>query len=86
MEAGTTPTLAGHLRQFRTASSSGLRGLERAARTTSSRAVREWRQSLQLRVVATTVLLSVLVIGLLGAYLYNEIARGLKDQKITASQ
>ncbi|HQF04697.1 MAG TPA: two-component sensor histidine kinase, partial [Phycicoccus sp.] len=79
MEAGTTPTLAGHLRQFRTASSSGLRGLERAARTTSSRAVREWRQSLQLRVVATTVLLSVLVIGLLGAYLYNEIARGLKD-------
>ena len=86
MEAGTTPTLAGHLRQFRTASSSGLRGLERAARTTSSRAVREWRQSLQLRVVATTVLLSVLVIGLLGAYLYNEIARGLKDQKVTASQ
>jgi len=47
---------------------------------------RAWRQSLQLRVVTTTVLLSALVVGLLGAYLYREIASGLTEQKITASQ
>ena len=36
--------------------------------------------------VTTTVLLSALVVGLLGAYLYREIASGLTEQKITASQ
>ncbi|MFN8046733.1 MAG: MtrAB system histidine kinase MtrB [Dermatophilaceae bacterium] len=46
---------------------------------------RTWRQSLQLRVVSTTVLLGVLTVGLLGAYLYDEISRGLTEQKVTTS-
>jgi two-component system sensor histidine kinase MtrB len=49
------------------------------------RSRRTWRQSLQLRVVTTTVLLGVLTVGLLGAYLYSEIARGLTEQKVTTS-
>ncbi|MBP6997037.1 MAG: HAMP domain-containing histidine kinase [Phycicoccus sp.] len=48
--------------------------------------VRRWRESLQVRVVTTTVLLATTVILLLGTYLHNEIARGLENERIATSQ
>ncbi|HYN28381.1 MAG TPA: MtrAB system histidine kinase MtrB, partial [Dermatophilaceae bacterium] len=48
--------------------------------------VRTWRRSLQLRVVTTTVLLGLVVVTLLGSYLYTQIARGLQDARISAGQ
>lgn len=48
--------------------------------------VRRWRESLQLRVVTATVLLGMLVVTLVGGYIYSEIAHQLEDQRIIASQ
>ena len=45
-----------------------------------------WRQSLQLRVVTTTMLLGLLVVSALGGVLYQQIARGLESDKIDTSQ
>ena len=47
---------------------------------------RIWRQSLRLRVVATTMLLGLVVVSFLGTYLYEQISTGLTEQKITSSQ
>lgn len=41
-----------------------------------------WRRSLQLRVVASTVLLGILAISLLGAYLFQKVADGLTEDRI----
>ena len=48
--------------------------------------MRTWRRSLQFRVVTTTVLLGIMVVSLLGSYLYNEIATGLQDDRIQTSE
>lgn len=58
----------------------------RALAVRTRRLGRYWRESLQVRVVVTTLLLTTTVVLLLGTYLYNEIARGLETQRITASQ
>lgn len=47
---------------------------------------RRWRQSLQLRVVTTTMLLGLLVVSALGGVLYQQIARGLEGDKVDTSQ
>ncbi len=47
---------------------------------------RRWRQSLQLRVVTTTMLLGLLVVSALGGVLYQQIARGLESDKVDTSQ
>ncbi len=47
---------------------------------------RRWRQSLQLRVVTTTMLLGLLVVSALGGVLYQQIARGLEGDKVVISQ
>ncbi|EAP97572.1 putative two-component system histidine kinase [Janibacter sp. HTCC2649] len=47
---------------------------------------RTWRRSLQFRVVTTTVILGLVVVSLLGSYLYNEIATGLENDKIQTSE
>ena len=44
-----------------------------------------WRQSLQLRVVSTTLLFSVMVVGLLGALLLARVSAGVVDAKERAS-
>ncbi|MDQ1604033.1 MAG: two-component system, OmpR family, sensor histidine kinase MtrB [Actinomycetota bacterium] len=44
-----------------------------------------WRRSIQLRVVATTTLLSVLVIAVLGNVLLARISNGLLDAKVSAA-
>ncbi|HYO18485.1 MAG TPA: HAMP domain-containing protein, partial [Dermatophilaceae bacterium] len=66
--------------------------LERQSRAVSSalqRAGRRmrhlWRSSLQLRVIASTMLLGLIVVMLLGSYLYQRIADGLvNDRTLTA--
>ncbi|HOT57827.1 MAG TPA: histidine kinase dimerization/phospho-acceptor domain-containing protein, partial [Ornithinibacter sp.] len=47
---------------------------------------RRWRQSLQLRVVTTTMLLGLLVVSALGGVLYQQIASGLERDKIDTAQ
>lgn len=47
--------------------------------------LRAWRTSLQFRVVTTTMLLGLVVVLLLGTYLYNAIARGLEEDRIATA-
>lgn len=47
---------------------------------------RRWRTSLQFRVVTTTMLLGLLVVSLLGAYLYREISNGLVEDRVARAQ
>ncbi len=49
------------------------------------RALHGWRRSLRLRVVATTLALSLLVVALLATYLSNRIAHGLVNAKVRAA-
>ncbi len=44
-----------------------------------------WRRSLQLRVVTTTIVLSLVVIAVLGNFLVSRIASGLLDAKVHAA-
>lgn len=48
-----------------------------------ARMVRAWRRSLQFRVVATTLVLGMLVLGLVGTYLYQQIGAGLVEDRRT---
>lgn len=57
----------------------------RGARSLPARMARAWRERLQVRVVAMTVLLCGAVIGVLGAYLYNEIANSLTANRVTSA-
>ena len=45
------------------------------------RVVRSWRRSLQLRVVAATMLLGLLAVAVLGAFLAQEISERLLDSR-----
>jgi two-component system sensor histidine kinase MtrB len=45
-----------------------------------------WRASIQVRVVATTMLLGVVVVMLLGSYLYQSISDGLEHDRISSAQ
>ncbi|MGV1007415.1 MAG: MtrAB system histidine kinase MtrB [Dermatophilaceae bacterium] len=55
--------------------------LRRAGAAGPSRLRRSWRRSLMFRVVATTLLLGLMVLGLLGTYLYRQIGEGLVDER-----
>ena len=48
-------------------------------------AARRWRRSVQLRVVAATLLLSTLVVALLGLFLIDRVGRGLVEDKRRAA-
>jgi len=65
-------------RQSRTVRSA----LERAAR----RLLHLWRSSLQLRVIVSTMLLGLIVVLMLGSYLYQRIADGLVDDRILTAR
>ena len=49
-------------------------------------AARLWRRNIQLRVVATTLLMSVAVVVLLGFVVIGQVRNGLLDAKVKASQ
>ena len=56
------------------------------AGSAASGLARRWRTSLQFRVVTTTMLLGLLVVSLLGAYLYREISNGLVEDRVARAQ
>ena len=56
-----------------------------ALRRSGSAVARRWRSGLQFRVVASTILLGLMVVVLLGAYLYRAIGSGLENDRISAS-
>jgi two-component system, OmpR family, sensor histidine kinase MtrB len=62
----------------------------RAARSVLRKAVRRllhrWRASLQLRVIVSTMLLGLIVVLMLGSYLYQRIADGLVNDRILTAQ
>jgi two-component system, OmpR family, sensor histidine kinase MtrB len=67
----------------------GRRGLVDAThsvRATVSYLARRWRQSLQLRVVTTTMLLGLFVVSLLGGVLHEQIANGLERDRVNTAQ
>ena len=47
---------------------------------------RRWRQSLQLRVVTTTMLLGLFVVSVLGGVLHEQIASGLENDRVAAAE
>ncbi len=47
---------------------------------------RRWRQSLRLRVVATTMLLGLVVVSVLGSVLHAQIAGGLERSRVQSSE
>jgi two-component system sensor histidine kinase MtrB len=83
----TTPsTVGGQVQYLGVSAMRGLRSAGRAIVRMFAALTRTWRRSLQFRVVTTTVLLGIMVISLLGSYLYNEIATGLQDDRIQTSE
>lgn len=80
------PTLAGQIQNLGIGAMRGLRVVGRAVVAMAGALLRTWRRSLQFRVVSTTMLLGLVVVSLLGSYLYNEIATGLQDERIGTSQ
>ena len=81
-----TPTLAGHLRLGGAWLARVSTRAWEAARSRGRALVHVWRRSLQVRVVSTTVVLCLVVISLLGTYLYSAIAGSLRDAKVSAAQ
>ena len=60
--------------------------VRRAGAASLRKLTRTWRRSLQFRVVATTLLLGLLVLGLLGTYLYRQVGEGLvEERRVVAS-
>ncbi|WP_441188356.1 MtrAB system histidine kinase MtrB [Ornithinimicrobium panacihumi] len=53
---------------------------------TGSPLARWWRGNLRLRVISTTVLLGLLLAGLLGTVLYQQIAQGLVAQSVDSAE
>ena len=84
--SATTHTVGGQVQHLGVGAMRGLRSAARAIVRMSSALMRTWRRSLQFRVVTTTVLLGIMVVSLLGSYLYNEIATGLQDDRIQTSE
>jgi len=85
-ERKPTPRLSDHraqaLRRFRDATARLRKNLARVTRTMGHR----WRSSLQLRVVSSTMLLGLVVVMLLGGYLYQSISDGLEHDRIQSAQ
>ncbi|QIM21409.1 HAMP domain-containing histidine kinase [Phycicoccus sp. HDW14] len=65
---------------------SSLTTLGSAARTGLAGVRRRWRQSLRLRVVATTMLLGLVVVTVLGSVLHAQIAGGLERSRVQSAQ
>jgi two-component system sensor histidine kinase MtrB len=67
-----------------------LEGQSRAARTAVQTVARwllhVWRSSLQLRVIVSTMLLGLIVVLMLGTYLYQRIADGLVNDRILTAR
>ena len=60
-----------------------LRAVRRRVRSATGLMARRWHRSLQLRVVGTTLVVSVAVVAVLGIFLIQQIANGLLDHEET---
>ncbi|HEY7485386.1 MAG TPA: MtrAB system histidine kinase MtrB [Streptosporangiaceae bacterium] len=63
----------------------GLGTLRRVSRGVTRRAYARWRRSIQLRVVASTLAISVIVVAVLGVFLMQQITTALLDAKEKAA-
>lgn len=81
-----SPTLATHVRTIGRRVMTVLRGVGARIVALVAALLRTWRRSLQFRVVSTTVVLGIVVVSMLGSYLYNEIASGLRDDRVATSE
>ncbi len=72
----------GWMRAFR----HGVLDLVERLRARAARFRRRWRQSLQLRVITTTMLLGLAVVSVLGGVLHSQIASGLERDRVTQSE
>ena len=85
-EGKPTPRLSDHrakaLRGLSSATSQARADIARATRVL----VHWWRSSLQFRVVSSTTLLGLVVVMLLGTYLFQSISNGLEHDRIRSSQ
>ncbi|KGN36981.1 MtrAB system histidine kinase MtrB [Knoellia subterranea] len=84
--ASSSATAARRAQHFGINVGRSLRSMGHAVGGVVAALTRTWRRSLQFRVVSTTVVLGMIVVSLLGSYLYNEIATGLEDQRIETSE
>ena len=57
-----------------------------ALRTSAQRLLHLWRASLQFRVIVSTMLLGLIVVLILGSYLYQRIADGLVNDRILTAR
>ncbi|MEV5408010.1 MtrAB system histidine kinase MtrB [Thermopolyspora sp. NPDC052614] len=62
-----------------------IRGVRRRARRAAGRVRRLWRRSLQLRVVTSTLVISVVVVAVLGVFLMQSITKTLIDGRTRAA-
>jgi two-component system, OmpR family, sensor histidine kinase MtrB len=62
------------------------RAVRSAVRTTVLRLLHLWRASLQFRVIVSTMLLGMIVVLMLGSYLYQRIADGLVNDRILTAR
>src|SRR5215469_10304978 len=60
-----------------------LRAVQRRVRSAAGLLARRWHRSLQLRVVGTTLVVSIAVVAILGIFLIRQIAYGLLDHEET---
>ena len=72
----------GWMRSFR----HGVLATRDGVREVGAEAAQHWRQSLQLRVITTTMLLGVVVVSVLGGVLHSQIASGLERDRIEQSE
>jgi two-component system sensor histidine kinase MtrB len=63
-----------------------LADVSRAVRDAVAYVARRWRQSLQLRVVTTTMLLGLFVVSILGGVLHEQIASGLENDRVATAE
>src|SRR5215470_6822126 len=62
-----------------------LRALQRRVMSVAGLVARRWHRSLQLRVIGTTLVISVAVVAILGIFLIQQIANGLLDSERNAA-
>ena len=62
------------------------RAVRSTVRTGAVRLLHVWRASLQFRVIVSTMLLGMIVVLMLGSYLYQRIADGLVNDRILTAR
>jgi two-component system, OmpR family, sensor histidine kinase MtrB len=83
--AGRAVQAAWFMRKLSWAARRGARYTRHGARSAAGTLLRRWQRSLQLRVIGTTIAVSVVVVAVLGVFLVQQIATGLLVRERTAA-